>query len=172
MVRMLRLAVATLALLTLDSRPTLAGNSSAPLQGTVSPSEFTLAGLHAHLFYEPLAQLDERDLVAQEMALWNTIIGEGDAKAPSRTTIVVVDVVGPSFQSGTKGTLTLTARNKMGLLRKETVQLQSFFSEGTKLSIPFVVVGTGCGSVTIDVALTARGKSSKLRRTVEYPCGE
>jgi hypothetical protein len=116
--------------------------------------------------------MDERDLVSGKVGLWNTIIGEGDAEAPSSTTVVIVDVVGPSFPSGTQGTISMIAKDEKRLLRRETVKLEEFFSEGPKLSIPFVVIGTGCGTLKVEVELTVKDKKDRLVKTVEYSCGE
>jgi hypothetical protein len=62
----------------------------------------------------------------------------------------------------------MTARDEKRLLRRETVKLGTFVSQGPKLSIPFVVVGTGCGTLKIDVELAVKGKKTRLARTVEY----
>lgn len=164
-----RIAIVVVALLGI--RGDLArAEQSAP--AAPAPPAFRLAAIHAHLFYEPLNKVDGRDLFAGKVGLWNTIIGEGDAEAPSSTTVITVDVSGPSFTTGTKGVLSLVAKNEKRLLRRETVKLDTFFSEGSQLSIPFVVIGTGCGTLKIDVELTAKGKKSQLSKTLEYPCGE
>lgn len=163
--------VAMVGVLASAAGPALTANTPPASKPSSTPADFRLGGIHMHLFYESLGQSDERDLVADRFVLWNTIIGEGDAKAPSNTTMVVVDVLGPSFPSGTKGTISVTAKNGKRVLRRETVQLGSFFSEGPKLSIPFVVVGTGCGTLSVDVDLAVRGKTDRLARTIEYPCG-
>jgi hypothetical protein len=44
------------------------------------------------------------------------------------------------------------------------VQLESFFSEAPKLSIPFVAEGTGCGTLEIDANLTMKGRTHRLER--------
>jgi hypothetical protein len=117
------------------SSQAFAGEGTTPSKSATVSKEIALGGIHAYLYYEPLGKMDERDLVSGRLALRNTITGEGDAEAPSRTTVVVVDVVGPSFSSGTKGTLSMIARDETRLLRSETVKLEQFFSEGPRLCI-------------------------------------
>jgi hypothetical protein len=128
--------------------------------------------MRAHLFYEPLGKMDDRDLISGPFGLWNAMIGAGDAQAPSATTIVVVDITGPAFLTGTKGTLTLLATAGRQTLRRETVRLSEFFSEGSRLSIPFVVIGTGCGILELTATLTVPAHQERLKRTVEFGCGE
>src|SRR5262245_52812574 len=106
MTRALRCAVSLLCPLALAmSAPTLA---EAPSPGSTAPP-FAVAGIQAHLFYESSGKVDERDLVSGGVTLWNTIIGEGEANAPSNTTLVIVELSGPAFLTGTKGSLTLVA---------------------------------------------------------------
>jgi len=164
--------VAVVIVAILGARDASAEGGQSSSNRAAAPVAFGLAGIHAHLFYEPLGKIDERDLVTDKIGLWNTIIGEGDAEAPSSTTMVTVDVAGPSFPTGTKGTISFVAKSEKRLLRRETVKLEEFFSEGSKLSIPFVVVGTGCGTLKIDVELSMKGSKSRLSKTLEYPCGE
>lgn len=146
----------------------LGGDSKAA--GT--PPALALAGMRACLFYEPLGKTDDRDLMSGSLALWNTIIGEGDAKAPSNTIIVHADVTGPAFLAGTKGTVSLVATSGKRVLRRETIPLATFFSDGSKLSIPFVVSGSGCGLLRLDALLTTPGHQQRLVKTIDFRCGE
>jgi len=131
-----------------------------------------LAGFSAHLFYEPLGKVDPRDLVERKIVRWNTIIGEGEAEAPSNTTLVVVKLAGGPFLTGMKGTLSFKAKNDGKVLRSETVSLSSFFGEDESLAIPFVVTGTGCGRIELTAELkTPKGHQAKTE-TLVYPCGE
>jgi hypothetical protein len=166
-----RLLVSSFTAVLAASSYALAGDS--PASPPVSPpTVFALAGLRAYLFYEPLDKMDERDLVAGRFALWNAMIGAGDAAAPSSTTVVLVDVAGPAFVTGTKGTLSVVATVGKRTLRRETVKIDEFFSEGSRLSIPFVVVGTGCGILNITATLAVPGHREQLRKSVEFACGE
>jgi hypothetical protein len=166
-----RLSVALFSATLVASSHALAGDSPDGVPAP-APAVFAVTGLRAYLFYEPLGRMDERDLVVGPFALWNAMIGAGDATAPSNTTIVLVDVTGPAFVTGTKGTLSFVATMGKQILRRETVKLNEFFSEGTRLSIPFVVVGTGCGTLKITATLIVPGRRDRLLKTVEFGCGE
>jgi len=158
------------ALLVLEALIALSLHGQA--KATQTEIVYKVEGIHAYLFYETLGSVDDRDLVSGRFALWNTIIGAGDAKGPSNTTMIVVDLTGPSFVSGTKGTVKFSAKNGTRVLRRETVSLESFFSETGKLSIPFLVVGTGCSTLTVDVGIAVKGKTHAFTKKLEYPCGE
>lgn len=138
----------------------------------IAPPAFALSGLRAYLFYEPLGRLDDRDLILGSLALWNTIIGGGEAKAPSNTIIVQADITGPAFSPDTKGTISIVATSRKRVLRRETIPLSTFFSDGSKLSIPFVVPGSGCGLLRLDALLTTPGHQQRLVKTIDFHCGE
>ena len=146
------------------------GWSAAPLSAV--PSEHRITGVRVHLFYEASGVLDERDLATGDMVLWNTVIGEGAAVAPSSTSIVYVELEGPSFVAGTAGVLSLTARTAENTLLAQEVDLATFFSQGTTLVIPFVVFGTGCGTLEIDAELTGIPTPSRTQTAVDFQCGE
>jgi hypothetical protein len=166
-----KLSIALLGALSLLAARSHAGDSSA-----ASPNEaqqgFALAGLRAYLFYEPLGQTDDRDLISTPLALWNTATGGGEAKAPSNTVIVQADVTGPAFSPDTKGSASLVATLGTRVLRRETMPLSTFFSAGSKLSIPFVVAGTGCGVLHLRASLSVPGHQQRLEKAIDFPCGE
>jgi len=166
-----KLAIALLGASSLLAAHTLARDSTVSSESAAQQG-FALAGLRAYLFYEPLGQTDERDLIATPLSLWNTAIGGGDTKAPSNTVVVQVDVTGPAFSSGSKGSVSLLATAGKRVLRRETIALSAFFSDGPKLSIPFVIVGTGCGELRLRARLTVPGHQQRLEKAIDFRCGE
>lgn len=140
--------------------------------GKKNSGKIRLAGFGAHLFYEPLGKVDPRDLMDHKVVLWNTMIGEGEAEAPSNTTLVIVKLSGGPFLTGTRGTVAFRAKSDERVLKTETALLSSFFNDGETLAIPFVVVGTGCGRVELTAELTTPRGRQRQTEALEYPCGE
>jgi hypothetical protein len=54
--------------------------------------------IRAHLVYEETGRLSADLLTAQGMALWNTIIGEGDAEEMANDLLILVEVLGAGAQ--------------------------------------------------------------------------
>lgn len=134
------------------------------------PDGYSVKGIRAFLFYEELGRQDARDAADGKVELVNVIIGEGDIEAPSSTTIILVDMEGPTFVAETKGTLTLTATVGKRVLRREKVSLTKFYAKGFRLSVPIVVFGTGCGELHVAAELKTPTGKSVLNRTVPFHC--
>src|SRR5712692_7036868 len=62
-----------------------------PLQG----GAYRITDVRAHLYYPELGTFDTTNITSQyKPTLWNTIIGEGRAEAPSQATLVLVQISG------------------------------------------------------------------------------
>ncbi|HVP91099.1 MAG TPA: hypothetical protein VMS75_07785 [Terriglobales bacterium] len=145
--------------------------------GTAADTEkFAVAAIHAHLYHESTGEINSTDLLdGKDHALWNTIIGEGEARKPSSTILVLVDLVGPSFLNA-HGALLLKVSDGEKTLLEKTLSLCDWFNTGNKLVLPFLVYGTGCKKLEITATLqglpNAQVKTPTLKKLVLFECGE
>lgn len=138
--------------------------------------KFAVAAIHAHLYHESTGEINSTDLLdGKDHALWNTIIGEGEARKPSNAIWVLVDLVGPSF-SNAHGALLLKVSDGEKTLLEKTLSLCDWFNEGNNLVLPFLVYGTGCKKLEITATLqglpNAQVKTPTLKKLVLFECGE
>ena len=112
-----------------------------------------------------------QDLLGKSVILWNAIIGEGDVKAPTKATIVLVQV--RATGSGEKDrVLELVARANGKELIRQSVAVSTFITGKGEAMIPFLVYGTGCEPLELTATLAGAGKTDSLTRTVPFRCGE
>ncbi|RIL04980.1 MAG: hypothetical protein DCC71_12065 [Proteobacteria bacterium] len=127
--------------------------------------------VRAHLYYAPSGRFDERDLLTTQMALWNTIGGGGDASEASRITLVLVEVSG-RVEHGVRGALRLHARTPTRSLSEQEVPLYLLHS-GVRNTVPFLVYGTGCEVLTLELTWTGVANAPPAtRREIPFACGE
>lgn len=93
---------------TMDDGTVVGPKHAAPL---AKPAPAAVAGyevkaIRAFLVYTD-GKIDSRDLTTEKLVLWNTIIGEGSAGKPSRSTLVKVTVAGQSVGSMDPGVLAI-----------------------------------------------------------------
>lgn len=169
--------------------PGFAAPAEMPLMATIPAAKpiYTVTGIRGHLYYDDSGTFDPRDLVKVEAGmLHNTVIGEGIAKGPSNTTLLLVEVSGPSFAIKDVGTLMLkvvTERyDEHGKPYKVTLldsklDLNLYFQDtAKKILVPFLLYETGSGPITITATL-AGGKdanhlSSSLTKQILFGGGE
>jgi hypothetical protein len=101
--------------------------------------------------------------------------GEGGAGGPSSVTLVLVELSGPTFAQA-PGKLEVKATISKFTLLNQTLTLSTYFNEGKKLLLPFLVYETGCGSLEITATLKgvppAKLKMATLKKSVPFECGE
>jgi|SRR5688572_2588843 hypothetical protein len=133
---------------------------------------YGVAAIRAHMVVEESGKIDPRDMT-QHLMLWNTIIGEGDAEGPSSTTLIQVELAGPTFANLASGSLEVVVTAGGKKLLKQKLAIGTFFSEGTKLVVPFLVYDTGCDELAITATFTTPEKK-KVKKTagVPFACGE
>jgi hypothetical protein len=143
-----------------------------PLQG----SAYRITDVRAHLYYPELGTFDTTNITSQyKPILWNTIIGEGRAQAPSQATLVLVQMSG-TWLSGSKAPrlhVIVSPEGRRAFL-DQTVDLSQFFSEQRFIWVPFIAFGTGCGSVRITSSLLGENGAQVQTRvdTIPFECGE
>jgi hypothetical protein len=133
---------------------------------------YHIAGIHAFLYFHQDGSFDTKDLTAGGVALWNTIIGEGDAQHPSNTMLVKVDIGGPSF-SNIDGKVTVVAKAGKRTLAKQVFELGDYFHEhGRVVTVPLIVTDVGCDEVKLTATLSGKGKRGSATAIVPFACGE
>ena len=138
--------------------------------------KYSVAAIHAHLYYQSTGEINPEDLLdGKAHALWNTIIGGGEARKPSCAILVLVDLTGPTFVN-IGGKLAMKATEGEKTLLDQTLSLGIWFNEGQKLVLPFLVYGTGCGKLEITATLqglpASKVKTAALKKLVPFECGE
>lgn len=137
-----------------------------------APPSFQVKGIHAFLYFHRTGGFGDRDLTDGKTALWNTIIGEGDAGMPATSMLVKVEVGGPNFASA-PGKVTVVAKVGKKTLAKQTFVLGDYFDEhGPVITLPMLVTGVGCDEVTLTATLTGKGVRGAATATVPFACGE
>lgn len=139
--------------------------------GTPAPT-FQIAGVHAFLYFHRSGTFDDRDLTGGKVALWNTIIGEGEAGEPATAMLVKVEVSGPNFASQ-DGKVVVVAKAGRKTLARQTFALADYFDEhGPRITLPMLVTGVGCDEVTVTATLSGKGKRGAGSAVVPFACGE
>lgn len=136
-------------------------------QATAAPR---IEAIHARLYYEGSRSFS--DDLTPRMALWNTIIGEGDASEPSNSTLVTVEVSGRHLPIGGISVV-ITARgadNRLVAQREESVFI---YNERTRFHAPLWIYDTGCEEITISARLVGDGVDPSVKtQTIPFHCGE
>lgn len=136
------------------------------------PPSFAIEGVHAFLYFHGTGTFGDKDLTAGHVALWNTIIGEGDAGAPSTAMLVKVEIGGPSF-ANQDGKVVVVAKAGRKVLAKATFALSDYFDEHARsITLPLLVTGVGCDEVVVSASLSGKGKRGTATATVPFACGE
>ena len=133
-------------------------------------ADATLDRVATHLYYHQSGAVDDRE--ASALQLWNTTIGEGDAKAASGAVIVHVTVSGG--ETIDKGVIEVVARAGKKRLFKQRVSLDDYLIEkGKPVIVPFVLYGTGCQSLEVAATLQAgRKKLGEKAVVLPFACAE
>ncbi len=134
--------------------------------------DFQLTSVQAKLFYSDTGTFSEDILTSPDFTLWNTIIGEGSAKGPSNSTLVLVEISGPSGGYGERRKVEFEASFR-GIDRvvKQTSEIGVFGNNG-KCFLGFWLYDTGCEPVKLVVKLTGQTKESSMTKTINFRCGE
>jgi hypothetical protein len=106
-----------------------------------------IATIRAQLYFEGSGKFSDDVLESGEPTLWNTIIGEGGAGAPSNFTLVTVEVQGKDVAVARS-----KCRSARGYKRKivgqRTIDV-SLYDEKTKFFAPLWLYDTGCDEIEI-----------------------
>ncbi|HEV7796753.1 MAG TPA: hypothetical protein VGO73_01260 [Pyrinomonadaceae bacterium] len=129
--------------------------------------------MKAMLFYDGSATFSRDVLAKLEFTFWNTIIGEGDAEAPSNSTLILVEVTGnpSSNEAPPARKVELTAMASRKLLLKRTIDI-GLFGDSDKFYAAFWLYETGCEPVTLSARIVGQVQASSVTRKILFECGE
>ena len=131
-----------------------------------------IAAIHAQLYYEGSGKFSDDVLASGENTLWNTIIGEGGAGAPSNFTLVTVEVTGKDLEIGAVK-VQITARgHKRKIVGQRTIHV-SIYDDKTKFFAPLWLYDTGCDEIEVSAKLIGKGvASTTVKKVIPFKCGE
>jgi hypothetical protein len=137
------------------------------------PERYEITAIRTRAFFHESGRFDERELQDPRLALWNVDIGEGDAGGNIDNTLVLVDVEGPAFTSKVKGAVELLATAEGYPDTRTTVPIHALFTEGYRVTAPFLVHGISCGDLTLLARVKIDEKIvAEKRGVVPFRCGE
>ncbi len=140
-------------------------------------TKYSIKDIRAHLFHQSTGEINPANLLdGKSHVLWNTPIGEGEALSPSGAVLVVIEIMGPSFSRELDAKLVVKAITGNKTLLDKSLILGDWFCSGNKISLPFLIYGTGCGDLEITARLDglpdeAMGEGT-LTKTIPFRCGE
>ena len=141
-------------------------SSPAAIGAEVAPE---VTAIEVRLFQNHTGTLSEP--IAEGATLWNTVIGEGDAREPSTSTFVKVKVAGApsSYRKNAAVQLTVKTPGKNSPSAKLKKSLGVFDREGNQF-VAFWLPNTGCETLLLSARAT--GSPKVLQHTDPFKCGE
>lgn len=141
------------------------------------PNRYSIVAIHAYLYYQSSGEISKYDLLdGKHHELWNTIVGEGEAKEPSGALWLLVEIEGPGDLVDLGGRLALEVTGDEKKLLSQTLRIDDWNYSSEKLILPFIVYGTGCETIEMHARLEGipedRLGISSLIRTIDFRCGE
>ena len=134
----------------------------------------SIVDIQARLYYHETGTFDDASII--ETVVHNATIGEGVAKSPSATTLVLVKIEGKwaHINSALRLRVTVGWDGNDPPLVKQVVRLDKFFTEKNHIWVPVVAVGTGCGLTRIKAELIDKGGTaqSTMTKSIPFECGE
>lgn len=124
--------------------------------------------IRVQLFYEDSGQLSKDLTKKKDLALWNTIIGEGDSGGPARSFLASI-VLRAKPNASVKGEAVVTVtddKKKVRVMERRFSQLN--FEKNGLLVKPVLVENRTCSPTSITVSV---GKSTKSV-ALPFECGE
>jgi hypothetical protein len=143
---------------------------------------YSIKNIQAHLFYnldndsdtsKYAGTLSENIIDKKDFALWNTIIGEGSAQAPSDQLFVIIEILGKGSTNDER-TLRVTCKSNEKVAIKQETKF-SIFTINNKYCYAMILNDVGCAEVEI-VAEIINSKTTKvessLSKIIDFECGE
>jgi hypothetical protein len=139
-----------------------------------------ILSIEAKLFYNQNKDLTvvsdaagnvSENIIDSKFALWNTIIGEGDAIGCSNQTMVVVTVQSNGLSNKDQIVkLTATSGKKTILQQQKTF---SVIGDEVPYKILFLLDDTGCEIIRLKASVLKKGMVvSKMEKSINFHCGE
>lgn len=158
-----------LAIAALISYAALLGPGVFAAEKNVAP--YKIVSMKAFLYYEHDGTLSENIIDNPDFRLWNVMIGEGSAKGPSTSTLVVVEVQGTpgAYAPDRKVELTATSGGKT-ILKKATEM--GVAREKGRFFMPFFLYDTGCFPVQLKARITGQTPEQSIVKTIKFAGGD
>lgn len=132
---------------------------------------YRIAGLRAMLFNANDGSFSRDVLADPRPALWNVVIGEGDAEGPSSSALVVVEVAGEPGSYEDARQVELTARTEEGVLLRRASSLSVLNARG-RTFVGFWLDDVGCQPVRLQARLLGQPQPSTRTDEIDFQCGE
>ena len=116
-----------------------------------------ITAVRAQLFYDATGTLSEDMLSRKDLALWNTIIGEGSAGSASTSTLVTVEISGRNLPVGATKVEVKAHGDKEPVSIQTRVIPVDIYDERTKFFAPFWLYDTGCEPIRFSARLMGVG---------------
>jgi hypothetical protein len=144
-------------------------NANLVVQTIIAPK---ITAVRAQLFYDASGTFSGDILSQRDLALFNTIIGEGSAGQASTSTFVTVEISGRNLPVGvTKVEITATG-NKARLIQRKLIGVD-IYDQRTKFFAPFWLYETGCEEIKISARLIGKGApATVVTKRIPFVCGE
>jgi hypothetical protein len=133
---------------------------------------YSIQSVRAHFYYQGSGTFSDRDLFDPTLVLRNTIGGAGDAREASGAVLVLVKMTG-SFLAEAKGTIELDASADGQKFPRQSIPLNTLFSETGTATAPFLIYDSPCWPLTLEIRFVGvPGKPASVTRTIPFQCGE
>lgn len=144
---------------------------AAAAEAPVSAAAYRITALRAMLFNADAGALTRDVLADPRPALWNTVIGEGEAGGPASSVLVTVEVSGQAgwWEEGVR--VAFTARVGERVIARDTAELH-VLSSGGRTYVGFWLDGVGCEPVRLQARLTGQPQPSTRTAEIPFECGE
>lgn len=141
-----------------------------------------ISAVKAYLFYnqdkydeKAEGSFSENIIENPKFPLWNTMIGEGAAKAYSNNTFIVAEIAIPKPCEYYGACVRLVVTEEGGKVLYSRKQCISLSLKGISYSVPFLINETGCNKWKLKVELydlSEKKLLSKMVKEIEFACGE
>ncbi|MDR2856730.1 MAG: hypothetical protein LBV50_02660 [Novosphingobium sp.] len=143
----------------------LALGTTAQAKASAAPA---LANPSVRLWYEGTGRLSDNIAPPKRVTLWNTIIGEGDARENANDALFTIDLKGAGEQTVSRP-LILTATGAGGKVLASRTLKDVLIGDAGNATLPLWVRDVGCAG---RVVFTAQLGSVKRTVTLDFKCGE
>jgi len=121
------------------------------------------------LFYENTGSFSDDILSRPDLALWNTIIGEGESGGPSRSTLITVEVDGDGSPNAIHKEVLSVTTQEQGKPERRHIVRNLFFADSGKSFEGVWLSDTGCLPIEITVQLD---NQTPIKKKIDFQCGE
>ena len=140
----------------------MAGEDTAP---------YSIVSMKAYLYYSSDGSLSENVIDNKNFSLFNVVIGEGSARGPSTSTMVVVELKGTPGAFAAKRTIEFVATCGGRTLLKKSAPIGLIGEKGRYFEA-FWLYDTGISPVKLSAKIAGQLKSSSIEKTINFQGGE